>query len=467
MFFLDFLAGDGRNDINMRKILLVFLLFTAIILPDIFCSELTSNEEFSLTLQDAIGIAFKNNKDIQISEQDISFAKAGIMSARSQFLPNVDANYSYTHNEAVSPVVVQGTKKDMGLFAGYKNDNLLGIGVTQTIYDGGANIAGFRQAQLNFEASNQTLRVKKLDVEFETKRLYYGLLLAYETQRIAQDLVGQAKTHYEDVKTKFGQGTSSKFDVLQSSVQVSKLMPQLISAVNDIRLVMADLNKQLGIKIQAETKAKDKLVYSLIEIKEDDFLRQAYLTAPEMTVKSLGIDINKWAINIAKAGYRPQLTADLNYFYRSNNWNNMFNSKHNNWNAGIAMSVPIFDGFSSKAKVDEAKARYTQANLDKANLIDQIAVNIRQACLDLKEAQTIIDSQKDNVEEAKEALRIANVGYDNGVNTNLDVLDAQVSLAQVEQNLAQGIYDYLLAKAFLDRTIGISFIQEAKNEEKR
>ncbi|MBI4706446.1 MAG: TolC family protein [Candidatus Omnitrophica bacterium] len=445
----------------MKKTVLLFLLFSVLFPPFLFCNE-PSNEEFSLSLQDAIGIAFKNNKDIQISEQDISFAKAGIMSARSQFLPNVDANYSYTHNEAVSPITVQGTKKDIGLFTGYKNDNLVGIGVTQTVYDGGANIASFRQAQLNLKVSSETLRTKKLDVEFETKRLYYGLMLAYETERIAQDLVGQAKSHYEDVNAKFGQGTSSKFDVLQSSVQVSKLMPQFISSVNDIRLVMADLNKALGIKIQTETKARDKFTYSLIEIKEDEFLRQAYLTAPEMTVKSLGIDINKWAINIAKAGYRPQLTADLNYFYRSNNWNTMFNTKHNNWNAGIALSVPIFDGFSSKAKVDEAKARYTQSNLDKANLIDQIAVNIRQACLDLKEAQTIIDSQKDNVEEAREALRIANVGYDNGVNTNLDVLDAQVSLAQVEQNLAQGIYDYLLAKAFLERTIGISYIEEAK-----
>jgi outer membrane protein TolC len=89
-------------------------------------------------------------------------------------------------------------------------------------------------------------------------------------------------------------------------------------------------------------------------------------------------------------------------------------------------------------------------------------VDIRQACLDLNEAKALIDSQKDNIEEAREALRISIVSYDNGVGTNLDVLDSQVSLAQVQQNLFQGIYDYLMAGAFLDRTRGKSYIVEAK-----
>ena len=128
--------------------------------------------------------------------------------------------------------------------------------------------------------------------------------------------------------------------------------------------------------------------------------------------------------------------------------------------------MSIFDGFSTKAKVDAAKARYAQANLSKENISDQIAVDIRQGCLDLKQAQAIIDSQKDNVGEAREALRIAGVSYDNGENTNLDVLDAQLALSQAEENFVQGIYDYLMAKAYLDRTMGEAYLKEAKNEKK-
>jgi outer membrane protein TolC len=93
-------------------------------------------------------------------------------------------------------------------------------------------------------------------------------------------------------------------------------------------------------------------------------------------------------------------------------------------------------------------------------------VDIRQGCLDLKEAQAIIDSQRDNIGEAREALKIANVSYDNGEGTNLDVLDAQLALSQAEENYVQGIYDYLMAQAYLDRTMGIMLVKGAENEKK-
>jgi outer membrane protein TolC len=185
-----------------------------------------------------------------------------------------------------------------------------------------------------------------------------------------------------------------------------------------------------------------------------------------MNLKALGIDINKWEIQMAKSGWRPQVNAALGYIYRSNNLGNMFNNRHNNWNVGFAVTVPLFDGFSTKAKVDAAKARYAQAALEKEDLVAQIAVDIRQACLDLQQAQAIIDSSKDNVDEAREALKISEVSFDNGEGTNLDVLDAQVSLSQIQKNLSEGIYDYLMAAAFLDRTMGHSYLQEAKNEKK-
>jgi outer membrane protein TolC len=144
----------------------------------------------------------------------------------------------------------------------------------------------------------------------------------------------------------------------------------------------------------------------------------------------------------------------------------MFNKRHNNWSAGVSISMPLFDGFSAKAKVDAARARYAQAIISKENLVDQIAVDVKQACLDLQQAEAIVNSQKDNVVEAKEALRIANVSYDNGEAKNLDVLDAQVSLSRIQQNLSEGIYDYLMARAELDRTLGLSFLKEAGNEKK-
>jgi len=427
-----------------------------------FCEEKKPEALTFSSLKEAVRIAFKNNKDIQIQEYALKISSADILNARSEFLPKVDFNTGYTHNGAVLKSSSAGSKKDSGIFTGYKNDNKMGVSVNETIYNGGANLAGLREAQLGLKEQIETLRATKLNVELDAKRLYYGLLLAYETERIAENLVQQAESHYQEVKNNFQQGTSSKFDVLQSKVQVSLLMPQLINAQNSVDLIIAEMDKLLGLKVGNKIIISDKLIYGPFEIKEEEFLKEAYLNEPEMILKSLGIDISKWAIKYARAGWLPQVDASAEYLYRSGNMANMFNSKHSNWDIGFSVRIPIFDGFSTKAKVDAARAKYMQSVIGKENLADQVAVDVRQACLDLTEAAAIIKSQEDNLADAKEALDISYVRYNNGVGINLDVMDAQVSLANVQKNLAEGIYDYIMAKAKLDRLTGKGLIEEGK-----
>lgn len=417
----------------------------------------------TLTLKDAIDIALTNNDSIRIQKEEVEYSRANILYAKSKFLPTLNAGYGYTYTEAVlESNALPNHRKDTRIFSGYKSSNEVNLSLDESIYNGGADIASLEQAKLQLKSQEETLRATKLEVEFEAKRLFYGLLLAYETKRIAQDLISQAEAHYEEVKAMYGQGTASKFDVLQSKVQVSRLMPQLVDADNATQLIMAEFKKLIAIKIKERVKIRGKLAYHPIKIKEDDFLQEAYRNKPEMKLKLLGIDINKWAIEFAKSGWRPGISANVGYGYVSNDMGDMFNPRHDNWNVGVKASINIFDGFATKAKVDQAKAQYNQAELQKEDVIDRIAVDIRTACLNMKKARTIIFSQRESVSEAKEALRLSTVRFDNGVGINLDVLDAQVSLAQVEQNLAQGIYDHIMANAQLDRTMGREFFMEEK-----
>jgi len=448
-----------------QKSLPIFFMLSFCGISYCFAAAKETPSTYNLSIEEAIGVAFKNNKDIQIEDSKVSAAKAAILGARSEFLPKLNVSASYVHTGSVlSLPQTQSTKKDPGIFTGYRNDNKVGLELDQNIFSGQANIANLRQKQIKLKIQEETLRARKLDTEFEVKRLYYGLLLARETERICQELLDQAKSHYEDVKKKYEQGTASRFDLLQSSVQVSKLMPELMKAKNAVDLIDAELKKLLDLKMQDSVALRDSFLYNPVEIKESEFLKIAYLEKPEMTLMTLGVDVNKWSIEMAKAGHKPQVNANLGYNYRSNDFGDMVNSRHNNWDAGISVSIPIFDGFSTKAKVDEARTRYTQAKLEKENLGEQIAVDIRRACLDLQKAQSVIGSQKDSIEEAKEALKIAEVRYENGEGTNLDVMDAQVSLSQVEKNLSEGIYDHLMAQAYLNRTMGRGSVKETTDE---
>jgi len=376
----------------------------------------------------------------------------------------VNLEGGYTYNDVVildaDSSGAKGGKKDIGVAAGYNNDNSWGLTLDETVFKGGANIANYKQADLGFKVQVETLRATKLDVAFEAKRLYHGLQLAYETERIKRNLVIQAEEHYENVLNKFGQGTVSRFDVLQSKVHVAKTIPGLVRAESEIELIKAELIKLLSFNIQDKIDIDRPLSYSLIGITEGAFLDYAYVNKPEMILKSLGIDIKKWAIGTARAGNLPTLKANATFSYRSNDFCDMVRYRNNNWTAGFTLTVPLYDGLSARAKVDEAKARYAQAQLEKVDVMEQIAVAVRQACLDLVKSEAIIVSQEESLVEAREALRLSIVGYDAGVNINLDVLDAQVSLSQVEENLAGGIYDYLMGEASLARTMGEDFLRE-------
>lgn len=460
-----------KYDAMPRFSVLLFCLFTAFIFsaflsPDAPCEvRERSIQTVTLTLKDAVEIACKNNKPIQIQEEEVEVAKAGVLYANSEFLPKLNTQYSYTYSAASFKLPqffeqAEGVHKDIGIFTGYQNQNTGTITVDENLFNGGASYARLKQARLNLKAAWELLRAKKLEVEFETKRLFYGLLLAYEVARIKKELVEQAQAHYSNVQNLYDHGASSRFDLLQSKVQISKVMPGYISAKNDIDILKSDLKKLLSINLKDDIKIVGKLTHDPVEIKEPEFLINAYMHNPQVIAQTLGIDVSKWGIDVARATLLPQVSGSFGYAYKSSNLNTMFNYKHSNWSGGVVVTVPIFDSFATTAKVHDARAKYAQAILSTMNLRDQIAVDVRKGCLDMIRAEAIINSQKDSIVEAAEALRIANVSYENGEAINLDILDSQVSLSQVEQNLAGGIYDYLMAQAFLDKTMGKEFLKE-------
>jgi outer membrane protein TolC len=408
-----------------------------------------------LTLKDAIRTAMMNNLAIRIQEEEVEYAKGNVTYATSEFMPQINGKYDYVYNSSVLySNALPGHRVDTRVYTGFKNDNAIGITATETVYNGGANVANLKEAKISLKIARETLRAAKLDIEFETKRLFYGLLLAYETRRIAQDLVDQAVAHYEEVRSMYSQGTASRYDLLVSRVKISTTLPQLISADNATQLIKAELKKLLVIDLLDPILFDGRLKHREVLIEEQKFLTDAYADNPQMRIKILGVDLNKWAIEFAKAGWLPQVSANFSGMYRTDNLINMVNPQHGIYALGVSATMPIFDGFATMGKVEEARAKYNQARYRKQDFADQLAVDVLSACLDIRKAKSLIDAETDSVVKAREALRLSEVRYRNGVGINLEVFDSEVSLAQVEQSLAQAEYDYIMGKAQLDRLMG-------------
>ena len=421
--------------------------------------------KMSLSVLDAVSLAYKHNKNILVQERAVMAAKADLIKARSEFLPKLNLEAGYTHRDAVMKLSSQSAgSKDPGVFLGYEDEKRVAVSIEQSVFRSGANIANLKKAEILLKIQQEKLCGLKLAVEFETKRLYYGILLAEETHRIAVELLAQARSHYNIVKEKFAQGACSKFDLLQSKVQVSKIIPQVVRAENEKALLILEFKRLVGISSADRIVFEDSLTYSPITVNEELLLNTAYAKRPELLIKRYEIELGKKSIVLAKASGRAHIDAFLNYSYRSATVGDLFDDSHNNWFTGFVVSLPLFDGFSAKAKTDVAKIKYEQAELQSKDMEDEVAVQVHKALLELSEARAIIESQQDCLKEAKEAVRIAEARYSNGEGRNLDVLDAQVSLSQIENNLSQAIYDYIIAEAYLNRVVGVCLLKEGKNE---
>jgi outer membrane protein TolC len=112
-------------------------------------------------------------------------------------------------------------------------------------------------------------------------------------------------------------------------------------------------------------------------------------------------------------------------------------------------------GGRTRGKVIEERATLNQYEIALKDTEEKIRYEVRQAFLSLKDAEELINSQKENVKQAEEGLRLANIGFQNGVNTQLEVLDTQLALDVARKNYLSAIYSYNLAQLMMQKAMGV------------
>ena len=132
----------------------------------------------------------------------------------------------------------------------------------------------------------------------------------------------------------------------------------------------------------------------------------------------------------------------------------------NGWYLGVTGTWNIFDGFQTKGRVDQAKARLASANVNFADTVQQVELEVQKAFAAVNQARELIASQTKVVEQADEALRLAKERLAAGAGTQLDVLSAQVARTQARTTQKQALSDYNVAIAEFDRATGADTIYD-------
>ena len=407
----------------------------------IFASE-PQEEILILTEKKAVDIALKNNHDILSKEEDIKEANAKLQQAWSQVFPQINVSASYTRYEDHP-------------FITYENNKGFSFSATQLLFSGGRVENSINAAENALKAINESKKELENKIVYNTKQAFFTVLLAREFVKIRKEILDLAEENLSITKERYNKGEASHYDLLRSKVEVANIKPQLIKAENFLKTSLNFLKVLLG--IDPDTKIEIKGEFEFIP-EETDLNREVYLALekrPELKEIALQEEAVESQVKAAYAGYLPQIYFNFTDFANQKEAFTMGRKSYDDyWIATVSVKMSVFDGFLTSARVKEAKAKKRKLSILRKKLEDIVKVEVKNAILDLESARSSVESQKENVKRAKEAYQIIKERYENGQASQLDLLDARVALSTAKVNLAQSLYDFMVAKAKLRYVVG-------------
>jgi outer membrane protein len=458
-----------------RRSLLSILLFSTVLLPFAASGEVP----LELTLEDALNLCLDRSREIESARQKVLEAEGGVVSARAGFLPKITASASYTRLSEVPslemtapiygilPFPVIGPLGDtigytyipgivgedqMSFDMGDEDNYAASVGLTQPLFTWGRTVNGYNLASHNLSAARYEYSRTRQDAVFDVTKYFYSVLVAKEFLSLTEESYRQVERHAETAAKLYEEGKISKLDLMRANVARENMKPQTLKAKNGLELATDGLKFAMGLDVAEEIIVSGTLDYSETTCDLQGELREAKENRSDLKAMRERREMAKRALAIAQAGNKPTIVAMANYEYKKPY--NFGNDWGQDWNATVALSIPLFSGFATVGESRRAGAMLEQTEIALDVITSAAELEVKSACLALEEANEAIRSQKKNVEEAEEAHRIAERQFENGLLSNLEYLDTQVALSQARANYIKALGDFNIARAQLDRAVG-------------
>jgi HAE1 family hydrophobic/amphiphilic exporter-1 len=398
-----------------------------------------------LTLDETLRAAVESNRDVGKAMELRTSLEGRYVEERAaafpQFLATAEALRAWDESQSAFGVP-PGSNRYAAL-----------MGVSQPLYSSGVVAAGIRAAGKGLATADDRLRIARNEVLREVHAVFHDILLSRELNRIAIEDRAQKERHLDEARKKYTIGTATDYDVLAAEVALRNAGPDVVRTENSIRTFRERLRFLLG-RDGREVDAKGDLSAVVTAPPNfDSALGTALERRPELSDLRHRRGVAQELHGIARAGNRPRLD-----FRGAFGWQEVdfggFDTAGNAWSAGVFASWPLFDGLRTRGRIAQAGSDVRTLGIEEAQLLDAIALEVRDAINAAREAGEIVNALAGTVEQADRLLTLAEKGYEYGVKTRLDVDDAQLNRSRAHGNLARARRDYLVAGATLRYAMG-------------
>ncbi len=433
---------------RMKKTLILSVIFVIAISG-------VSSAETILTVEKVRQRALEYNRQLLSAKKELDRAKAEIVSARSGALPQLSLDGRYTRNLTTRELFFG----DEVIPISKNNEFDLSLSLTQPLYIGGKVGSALKIAKIYRNYSEEKVKQVEREIVYSSESIFYNAILAESYLDVIKKESQMWNLNLEIAEKLFSQGMISEYELLRARVEKLNIEPRLISAESDLNLSRKGLKSFLGFpleeKISLVADLTDTATVILPEL--DTLIAMAIAERPEIKQADLNKRGREKAIRIAKGEWLyPNIYANATYQLSGSSGDFKFreSEKSDSWTASLLVNIPIFDGARTIGEVRKAKVDYYQAMLAEQQLMDDIRLEVEQAYDNLIRAGKALESQTETIASAEEGKRIADLRYESGIGTQLEVLSVQTALTVARTQFIQTVHSYRLAKAALKKATG-------------
>lgn len=464
------------------------LALAALIFPAMAASAVSAAE--TLSLREAVRLAIENNNNYKISIEAVEESRQKVRESWGMLWPTLSTDIAYTRQGA-----------DAGFSSNIKANYDVKFINGQIAINPGVfynSLLATRNAHIIAE---NNVRKQRSETVVRAIQSYYRLLLAREAEAMRMESLKALEENLKTVTIGYNKGIFSRLDYLRAQVAFSNEKTQFINAGNDALSAMADLNIQIGndifMRIEPDP-AEMQIDKALLEALPSDAERERKLLVsmigealkhrPEVIqirktkemkedIASAAEAIYLWPTFFVSGSYGTSKTASsdsgsppptspdpltnmLNQMIYGMRENLAPSGWNKSWNVTVGATyrwgaLSPLDTSHAKAKQSRSSAKQTEHQMD--DFIKGVKLEIQRGYLKLKAAHVSLSSQQGNVATAEEGLKAAITQFRNGIIDNTKLLEANVQLITARTLYIQSLYDFQVARAELNRAIGVEF----------
>ncbi len=383
--------------------------------------------------------------------------KLNVYKTVSDFLPSLNYEFQAVNNIELPVLVFMGNRFRIG--TKYNFNHVLQVQLP--LFLGGARIANFNMQRHAHKSFLHMLRGKKQDVALKAIEAYYNVMLARDLIKVNEKARAAAQANFEQVKKFYQAGSASQLDLLRAKARLSQTLPALTSAKNALTLGLENLKFLLNLSSEDSVVVLDSLCIKefLGSFKNQSLEElQALALANRWDLQSMeqqhAIQQNqKW---LTGSRFLPNVIVSAKVQHQAFLENTRITAHDytRSKSAAIALQWPLFEGGKRLLEFQQAFIQTEKVAFQKEQLKQAIRMEVKNSWQKFQEAKQNLQSLQAAFKEAQEALRLADLTYQEGVSTQVDVLNAQTAFTNSEVQYRKGIFDYNVSQLRLLKAIG-------------